>query len=1678
MDWIGIQNENEYYSAYFLSEGLADSLKEQLNAWNDEESKRREEAQAKGLTSWLRTPGRELRSICHDLLNDMAEARRLENTSDRIQAERVNTARLLKIFGLPATDPSKDPFYVAGNDQMPLPLLGALYRDGKKTEPIVWIFEATPTINQETVQSADTDPLEMFVQTQQFTEDYFDLPASALKEFSDNWNRILEKRVFGAEYAPRWVILASPEHWLLIDRTKFNRHSVLRFDWKEIFTRREERVIDVCAALLSAESMTGRDGGTALLDHVDEDAHKQAYGVSESLKKSLRRAIELLGNEAANKIIERARQQKKTVKRDADFANELTVECLRYMYRILFLLFIEARPDLKYAPVANDVYQSGYAFEGLREIESRPLLTDEDRNGRFFNDSINLLVTFFANGTDEKSARLSAAPGEVVHGMHQIFGISAFKGSLFDLSKTPKLNKVVFTNETLQQVVRLMSLSDIGRGRGRRQGRGRISYAHLGIHQLGAVYEALLSYRGFFAQEDLYEVSPDPSKRNEFEAGYFVTKAEIDSGHYTDDQKVFETNDFGERVLKVYPKETFIYRLTGREREKSASYYTPEILTKCLVKYVLKEYWETVIDKLPDDKAKAERILKFKVAEPALGSATFLNEAINQLAAKYMEHAQKAAGERLSQEKYNEELQRVKMYLADNNVFGVDLNPVAVELAQVSLWLNALSSDKFVPWFGLQLQCGNSLIGCRRRVCTASLVTDKKWHFSAPHEITSRNRNQNEVWQFLLPDLDMINYTDKDMKAVYENDFKKLAAKRKAFNKAFTREEVTQLQQLSAMVDQHWDAWAEELARIRTSTTDPYDIYGHTAERHDVLSYEAKNALDESTRVGDGSMDSGHFTRLRTAMNYWCSLWFWPIKNAEAFPSRAEFIADMGAILASEVFGIENLEDQQPIDLFSALEEKETESFAEDDSGSLLEAELDANPRLHIARIVSDRLRFFHWPLRFADILYKTPDGSPAGFDITLGNPPWLVNTWNSGAVIGDFLPYVLFQKISASSIREMLLDDSTGVRWIDAHEELASTWRTEYEQAAGTSNFLKSLNNYPETDKSAVDLFKWFLPVSWRNATEDGVQGFVHPLTVFTETKAIALREASYQRLRLLLQFKNELSLFPIDHHTGFGLTVYGPRVQQSDISAHAIMNLFHPKTVNETFESDGSGEVEGIKNSKGEWNLKGHRDRLIHLNAEALAIIGLVFDTDPTAPVLPNIHCESLLKILEKFGKAERRIKGIKDLTISCMWHETGARVDGTIREFPKLATKRPVTFDKLILNGPHLNVGSPLFKTPRNPCKHNLDWSIIDLETIPDDYVPRAKYEQACDQETYDARQVKCEWDKVVNVVQTKTNGITQEDQPAPFDRHWRLAYRSFVGTDSERTLTGGLIPPGVGYIHKIESISTKSNSVLLSIAGSFVSLIFDSYIRQVGKTSLLPSLMMSLPFCDYSSTQQSVFARVAGLNCLVNPYATLWEKVFDQDWQTEKWTQTSDGLDPNWFKQLTPVWQRNCALRSDLSRRQALVEIDVLTAHAMGFTLDELKTLYRMRFRVMRDYEQNTWYDQKGRIVFTTNAGLPGVGLPNKSRPKDAAEGITFAINGNACSDKGLGFEDVKNMKEGFVSKTFPDDSMTDGTPEMRTVTYYAPFFKMDREKDYETAWRVFGERFGWTDIPDAPETGNN
>src|SRR5207244_12922949 len=107
--------------------------------------------------------------------------------------------------------------------------------------------------------------------------------------------------------------------------------------------------------------------------------------------------------------------------------------------------------------------------------------------------------------------------------------------------------------------------------------------------------------------------------------------------------------------------------------------------------------------------------------------------AISQLAAEALEAKRADVGRRIPHDAYSREQQKVRMYLADRNAFGVDLNPVAVELAEVSLWLHAIYGadggedgaprQARVPWLGYQLFAGNSLIGARREVYRASTLS-------------------------------------------------------------------------------------------------------------------------------------------------------------------------------------------------------------------------------------------------------------------------------------------------------------------------------------------------------------------------------------------------------------------------------------------------------------------------------------------------------------------------------------------------------------------------------------------------------------------------------------------------------------------------------------------------------------------------------------------------------------------------------------------------------------------------------------------------------------------------------------------------------------------------------------------------------------------------------------------
>ena len=1111
---------------------------------------------------------------------------------------------------------------------------------------------------------------------------------------------------------------------------KWTQRRLLRFDWGEIFGRREAQTLKVAAALLRRESLVP-DSGTALLDALDENSHRHAFGVSRDLKYALREAIELLGNEAVRSLKEDLGE---SAQDSAEFAERLGLQCLRYMYRLLFLFYIEARPELGYAPVDAEAYRKGYSLERLRDMELANLAAGADTDSCHLQKSLSALFGLVRNGF-RPGSRDGGRLGHAQKGIYNTFEMKALDSALFDEGRTPLLARARLRDAVMQRIVESLSLTGITKGR---QRRGRVSYGLLGINQLGEVYESLMSFRGFFAKEDLYEVTKAGAKPDQLGEGWFVPQGELD--RYTDDEKVYVKDDRGLRRLLVHPRGKFLYRLAGRDRKKSASYYTPESLTKTVVKYALKQL---IADDMP-----AERILGLTVCEPAMGSAAFLNEAVNQLAERYLERRQGELNRRIPQSDYAEELQKAKHFIADRNVFGIDLNPVAVELAEVSLWLNCIVKDGHVPWFGYQLFTGNSLVGARRAVYRTDdlrkgVAKEKAWHNRAPDavgRVPSPPRPEGTVYHFLAPDPGMANYSDRFVKSLVPESFEKLGQWRRRFCKPFEDGEVKELERLSDAADRLWALHVEQLAVDREATEDDIGVWGRDADRR-----RTANGWKESIRsqgvFGTEGSTANPYRRLKLAMDYWCALWFWPLDAAEELPSRKDFLSEVGVVLTGEVRSFEAGPGETGY-LFGAEYASHAGELAEriaSESGVLNVDELFAmHPRLKFVDRLAYELRFFHWDLAFADIFYggRRDGGARGGFDLVLGNPPWIKVEWDEGGVLGDFDPLIELRKLSASELRqtrEGAVGDRPGLR---------RAYLEEYCHSDGTQRYLRSTQNYPQLKGVQTNLYKCFLTAAWGALNADGVAGLLHPEGVYDDPKGGALRALLYARLRAHFQFQNSKLVFPdIPDRALYSVNIYG---SHRDLPSFDHMaNLFSAITVDKSYDHAGHGRVPGIKRDEGGWDTDGHASRIVRVGPRELGTFAEALDPEGTPREearLAAVHSAELMSVMQKFADQPRRLRDLGD-EYSCrrIWEENGAQNDGTIRR----ETRFPDSSDEWILSGPHFFVGNPLNKTPRRVCTEKAHYDCIDLTTIPEDYLPRTNYVPACDPEEYRRRVPVVPW-----------------------------------------------------------------------------------------------------------------------------------------------------------------------------------------------------------------------------------------------------------------------------------------------------------------------------------------------
>jgi len=1568
--YLGINNCNEYYTNHYFSSIFEDNASATISAWRDAAK-----ASENIKTPWscLKENGKSYYTLHDKYLRQRSSYQILPIIKELAEKYMESLG-----YGNPS------PINVEIND-----IKYPIFKEVRKNNgnPLLWIFLVSNIEDDESVLdgnvfdgSFDEESFGAFINTDYSAED------------------IATKALFSNDVPPRWVLLIGINGIALIDRNKWNEKRYLHFDLKEIFSRREDSTLQAMSVLLHKDSLCPEEGNS-LLDELDDNSNKNAAEVSVDLKYALRECIELLGNEV---LYDLKNNKNRDFDTDPVDASDLTMQCLRYMYRMLFVLFIESRNELGYAPMKDIAYATGYSLETLRDVvDNINEDVEEVGNGYYLGDSINKLFENIYYGYPREQEKLLEA--EKMESIHDAFVIEPLKAHIFDPDLTHLISNAKLRNSTMIRIIKLMSIS-----RENKHGKGRISYSNLGINQLGSVYEALLSYRGFIAGHTLYEVKRAGDKFDELDVGYFVSESEVKN--YTEDERVRYESGPDKGKLRRYEKGTFIYRLAGREREKSASYYTPEVLTKCLVKYSLKE--------LLKDKT-ADQILSLTICEPAMGSAAFLNEAINQLAEAYITKKQEELGDSIPYEERYQKVQEVKMYIADKNIYGVDLNPTAVELAEVSLWLNTICKGGHIPWFGTQIVNGNSLIGARKQVYTKSqLTTDNsrlQWYNNAPERVmpgTKRN-NKNQIYHFLVGDPGMCSYNDAVIKSLAKEKIDLIKKWNKEFIKEYNDDDIESLLRLSSIIDILWEKQISLRKEVEKKTSDKFSVYGHddtSEESHTTI--RQKDYILKSLYKTEAAENAGPYARLKFAMDYWCSLWFWPIEKADLLPSRSEFIYDMSLILEGGIMAVKtsgyqgkhNKYGQYQYSLFdydelSGIAGELQSKYAEMGKVNLDEL-CEKEERLALVRQITQVNHFMHWELEFADLFEEKH-----GFDLMIGNPPWVKITWKEEGILSDMNPMFSVKNLSAA---ETMIERNNEL----INEIKRNQYFAEYVSNVGIQSFLNAKQNYPELEGLQSNLYHCFLPLSMRLSNLNGIFAFVHPDGIFNDPQGETLRKCLIPKMRKHFQFMNVLKLFhDVDGHVVFGLNIYS---NHDNNQFEMISNLYDQSAIDECYDERNSYELEGLKDKNNNWSRHGNPERLLIIGKEEIRLLSILFeDKDKYSSCkLPAIHTKAMLEVLKIFAFASKKVGDLKENVFSSeMLHETNSQKKGAIKFNVGFAS----SYDNLILSGPHIYIASPLFKSSQNIVKSNTDFTNIDLSIIDDNYIQRCNY-------------------TIINQdIIAQYNPLTSWN--IPYGDEYRFICRKMINLTQERSLIGTIVPPKTWHINAIFGMSFKKIDDLIRYSVGCVSLPFDFFVKLYGKTNFTADSAYKLPLLEKNEFLIQASNRLFRLNCLNSSFIELWEKCYYNN--TYEWSK--DDLRLN---QIVPTkkWSRNFMLINDFERRQALLEIDVLVSLNLGMTLEQLIYIYEMQFPVFSKYENDTWYDANGRIVFSA---------------KNYGD-LIYSRNE---------FEQIKNAKTGEkFYRTIIDDTMPGG-PVERTIEYVAPFDKCDRIEDYKRAWEFFSNKYG-------------
>jgi len=1352
------------------------------------------------------------------------------------------------------------------------------------------------------------------------------------KEDTEQTTAKLISELYLADAAPKYIVAMAGKWLVLTEQERWAEGRYLAADVLLVADRNDGKKgqeIDRFLATFGRDALMPSPDGTIWWDDILESSVKHTVGVSKDLREGIRRSIEIIANDVLSR---RAAQGLALEEVDGQ---DLARQSLRFLYRILFLLYAEASPELGVLPVGAGEYNEGYGLDRLRELTLVEIHEDRSLRGTHFFESLNVLFERVDNGHNPESC----LEGDSAIVSNEGLRFDALKADLFAPKATSLINETKLSNSELQRVLQHLLLSKESRGKDR----GFISYAELGINQLGAVYEGLMSYTGFIAETDLHEVAKDGDSSK----GSWVVPVDrsesIDAKHF-----IKERNErTGELETVVHPKGSFVFRLAGRERQQSASYYTPEVLTKFVVSQALEELLDQDGETTP-----ADDILKLTVCEPALGSGAFAIEAVRQLASEYLKRKQDELDIQIPADEYPQELQKVKAQIALHQVHGVDLNSTAVELAEVSLWLDTMTKDLQAPWFGLRLRQGNSLVGARRAIYSRQAVSDKSWLTSAPQDAplagladamykgTCDTAIDGKIHHFLLPASGWGSAADaKELKELAGDAQATLKSWRNSVKSKPSKSQLDRLVNLGRRVESLWMFSLRRLQVAEQEAQREINYFGKLEfEGRRPAKAVSRTQIEESLRDPNGA-----YQRLRRVMDAWNSMWFWPLTQRATFgvkpPTLEQWLSGLEALLGHR----ESLpkrhwkhgRSQDQVILTASMSWDDLEAAESLDlaiaNTSRIDLVLQDHPWLLVCESIAKQQGFFHWELDFAPVFGND------GFDLVIGNPPWVRPTFDEAGLLAEFDPWWQLAEKQSQDVLSLRRRD------LFLREEVRSFFiETETERFGGIE-FLSSALQFPVLGGLQPDLYRCFMSLSWHLGK---VAGLVHKDSHFTDIKATRLRQDSYLRLRRHFHFQNQLGLFEIGSTRIFSVNIYSTcRATPNFLNASW---LFHPDTAVRSFRHNGDGELPGIKNDMDQWDVSPHRDRLHYVDEEVLGTWRQLNDK----PNTPLLHSRMTYSVTSRVENALRKLvqnRRLRDLKteISLGFHESGDKKKGLIENRPGHNSR----LEDVILQGPHLTVGNPCFKEPNESIRNKNDWSLLDLEDLSEDFQVRTAFQRSTNQERF-----------------TSTFGKWRQGSDLPTE-YTRVAWREMADPGTVRTLHAALIPPGPTHLQTLVSLGVPGAPPgdIVRIAGFLMSLVADFLVKITGATHMKQHIIGLLPTPDLGVLDCALMLRVLRLNCLTAQYRRTWEESFLPGMKHDNWSEGYRSYASTNLGAVAETWDSRVPLRHELDRRQALLEIDVIVAIMTGLDIDELVAMYRTQFPVLRKYDRTIAYDANGRKV---------------------------------------------------------------------------------------------------------------